>query len=121
METMMKPEDLAPTLALADREERKRKRRQLEEEFRADLNSRLPSDRLARARGFGHQIMSIVNDFIPHACSEKALEALMISAYALDVEIVNVQPERDAERASALREAETAALRPQMIIIPKNQ
>ena len=114
----MQPEDLAPILAMADREERKRKRRQLEDEFRADFNSRLPSGRLARARGFAHQIMGILNDFIPHACSERALEELMLSAYALDVEIVTVPPERDAERAAALKASETV-LRPQMMINPK--
>ena len=109
--------DMTAIRALADREERKRKRRELEEQFRADFGSHLPSARAARARGFAHQIMSILNDYIPHACSEKALEELMLSAYALDVEIVTVPADRDAMNEELIRRSRMNVA-PQ-IVVPK--
>ena len=72
--------------------------------------------RARRAQQFARQVMALVQDFIPRdrECLRRLDEKLMIDAFRADVEIVNVPPERDAERKVALRAAD--ALMPTMII-----
>lgn len=111
----MKPEDIGPILAMAEHRERREWRRKQSEAFRDDGNSRMPSDRYRRACQFGHQVLSMLQKFIPEACVDDALEELMTTAYGHDVEIRSVPPERDAERAAAIKAAE-AMIHPPTII-----
>lgn len=102
----MNPEDIGPILAMAEREERRKWRREQEEAFSKENESWRPSPRVHRARGFAHQIMSVLSRHIPEACHDSAIRELMVTAYGHDWEIVSVPPERDAERDTALKAAE---------------
>lgn len=102
----MKPEDIGPILAMAERRERQEWRRKQEAAMRADNDSRMPSPRATRARYFAYQIMSMLSKHIPEACHNEALTELMVNAYGHDLEIAQVPPERDAERAASLKAAE---------------
>ena len=92
----MKLEDIGPILAMAEHRERKEWYRRQREAFKADHDSRMPSDRVPRARQFASQVMAMMQKFIPEACVDQAYEELMITAYGHDVEIVQVPPDRDA-------------------------
>ena len=73
------------------------------------------SRRYLRARQFSDHVLALVRDYIPEACWRDAHEAVMRNAIGIDVEIVQVPTERDAEHDLALRAAE-ATLRPATII-----
>lgn len=111
----MQPEDIGPILAMVEREERRKWRREQEEALREDDGSRMPSPRAARARHFAYQIMHMLSKHIPEACHNEALTELMVNAYGHDLEIAQVPPSREAERKAALRAAEVS-LMPRMII-----
>ncbi len=102
----MKPEDIGPILAIEERRQRQKWRRDQEAALRDDAESRMPSPRVARSRHFAFQIMGMLSKHIPEACHDDALTELMVNAYGHDIEIAQVPPERDAEREAALRAAE---------------
>lgn len=97
--------DLGPILAMAEREESKARRVQLELEFKKDFGGMNPSQRAMRANQFAHQVMQLVRQFIPDACMDDALHEVALNAYGLDVEIVEVSPARDAEMAAQIKAA----------------
>lgn len=73
--------------------------------------------RALRARRFANQVMALVQDFIPRDrdCLRRLDDKLTLEAFAADVEIVNVPPERDLDLKAALRTAEVS-LSPKMVI-----
>lgn len=96
-----------------ERRARAEKRRELEKLLHDEAVK--GSRRYLRARQFSDQVLALVRDFIPEACWGEAHETVMRNAIGIDVEIVQVPPERDAEHDLALRAAE-ATLRPATII-----
>lgn len=93
-----------------ERESAKARRLALEVKFRADHGGLNPSPRAQRSRQFAYQIMGLVKDFVPDACREAALLEISLSAYDMDVEIVQVPPERDTELKAAFKAAEVAMM-----------
>ena len=73
--------------------------------------------RYMRAQRFANHVMALMQDFIPRdrECLRRIEDRLLLDAFCGVVEIVCVQPERDAERKAALRAAEVS-LMPRMII-----
>lgn len=111
----MKPEDIGPILAIAERRERQEWRRKQREALLKDQDSMMPSPRSMRARQFAYQVFGMIEKFVPEACRDDVIEELMINAYGNDIEITQVTSERDVERAAALKAAEVA-LMPKFII-----
>ena len=74
--------------------------------------------RYRRAELFARQIMHMMHEFIPsdRECQQRIEEALLLDAFRLDIEIVSVPPERDAEMAAKLA-ATAVTLQP--LIVPK--
>lgn len=111
----MNPEDIGPILAMAEREERLKWRREQEAGLRHACDRMFPTPRAVRARHFAFQIIGLLSKHIPEACQDEAIQELMVNAYGHDWEIVSVPPERDAEREAALKAAE-AMLMPTLIV-----
>lgn len=91
------------TMYQVERAARKAKRLELENLLHDECLKGSP--RYQRARHFAHQIMSTLRDFVPDKLHEQALEELMLSAIGLDVEIVQVPPERDVQDAARMKAA----------------
>lgn len=102
----MQKEDIGPILAIAERQARREWHQKNKEALRTDLNSMMPSQRYHRARHFAYSVQSMIDKFVPEACTQDAIEELMVYAYGHDIEIVQVPPERDAAVAAALKAAE---------------
>lgn len=102
----MKPGDMGPILAMVEREERHKWRREQEAGLKHACDRMFPTPRAVRARHFAFQIISLLSKHIPEACHDEAIQELMVNAYGHDWEIVSVPPERDAEYEAALKAAE---------------
>lgn len=83
-----------------DRRERAERKRAAEKLLHDECLKGSP--RYQRAMKFSHQIMALVRDYIPDACTEDALRDLALNAISLDVEIAQVPPEREVLAKAAL-------------------
>jgi len=95
--------------------------RRAEREKRAEIEKRLHDEflagtpRAARARQFASQVLHLMRKYVPDACMREAEHELTIEAFAQDVEIAPVPPERDIAHAAALKAAEFAMMQPTII------
>lgn len=80
----------------------------MREKFMNEMQEGTP--RYRRAQRFANQVMGMVQGFIPRDrdCLRLLDDKLRLDAFAADVEIVSVPPERDADRKAALRAAEVS-------------
>lgn len=99
-----------------ERAERRQRREELEKLLHDEAMKGSP--RYMRAMQFSLKVMAMLNKFVPDACMKEAHEELMLNAIGLDVEIVQVPLERDAQNAARMEEAMMQVAAP--IIIPKN-
>jgi hypothetical protein len=94
------------------RDKRREAERQLHDEYMAG------TPRSMRASQFANQVLALLDKFIPEACRREAHDELVLNAFQMDVEIVPVPPERDAQAAAELKRVSITL--PQYII-PKTE